>query len=264
MQITQYVKEHPWATGIIVVVGGFIFLMIFRGGSGSEGTGGNAAGPSDAEIAANAQIQSAQIAATAQAQQAGAAVQAAQIGANVQMNSDNKAAEVYMTQITAAKELGLSQISNDSYIANAAIQADAQVRQTVAMQATNLNKKTKDQSRDILQTVVSGQNSSVAQNQSIRYSYPMAGNTAGGIIGSIGGLASSLGSIFSDQRLKQNIRFLGYDSKGLEVYEWNYKGSKKKHVGYIAQSVVRSHPEAISIDPGSGYWKVDMYELASI
>ena len=55
MNITQYVKEHPWATGIIVLVGGFIFIMIFRGSSDTSSSGG-VSRPSDAEIAANAQI----------------------------------------------------------------------------------------------------------------------------------------------------------------------------------------------------------------
>lgn len=259
MQITQYVKEHPWATGVIVVVGGFIFLMIFRGGS-SSGSGGNAAGPSDAEIAANAQIQAAQIAATAQAQQAGAAVQAAQIGANVQMNSDNKAAEVYMRQIEAEQTLGSQYLSASENVSKEQIYSDERVRANAISAQQGLGKDYAQRGA-IIQSAISLTPVGVTYAPAKQPNY---GNSAAGIIGSIGSLAGSVTSIFSDQRLKENIRFLGYDSKGLEVYEWNYKGSKKKHVGYVAQSVARSNPEAITIDPGSGYWKVDMLELASI
>lgn len=261
-KISTYVKEHPWATGIIVVVGGFIFLMIFRGGSSSSGSGGNATGPSDAEIAANAQIQAAQIAATAQAQQAGAAVQAAQIGANVQMNSDNKAAEVYMRQIEAEQALGTTYITAQKDITAYQIDSDERVRANAIAQTGAISKKSDKGAQQValLQSAIQGGGMGVSYSNR----QPNYGNSAAGIIGSIGGLASSIGSIFSDQRLKENIRFLGYDEKGIGVYEWNYKGSKKKHIGYIAQDVARSHPEAITVDPGSGYWKVNVLELASI
>lgn len=260
MQITQYVKEHPWATGIIVIVGGFIFLMIFRGGSSDSSSGGGASRPSDAEVAANAQIAAAQIAADAQSAQAGAAVQAAQIGANVQLNSDNKAAEVAMRALEAQQALTSEQISSDERVRANALGTFSQFSKDKNKQANQLA---------VVQSVLGTQ--TPVQYAPGKYNamgnstwFPQAGNTAGGIISSIGGLASSLGSIFSDQRLKENIRFIGYDSKGLGVYEWNYKGSRRKYRGYIAQEVARSHPEAITVDPGTGYWKVNTLALASI
>lgn len=264
MQITQYIKEHPWATGIIVIVGGLIFFMIVRGGGSSASGGTNGVyQPSDAEIAANAQIQAAQIAANAQAQQAGAAVQATQIGANVQMNSDNKAAEVYMAQLNAAKELGLKDIDNQWHMYDQNINL---ANAALSVKALNPASRTA-----IVQSALAGGQPVQVQYAPSKYNamgnstwFPQAGNTAGGIISSVGGLASTLGSIFSDQRLKENIRFLGYNEKGIGVYEWNYKGSKKKHIGYIAQDVARSHPEAISVDSGTGFWKVNVLQLASI
>ena len=259
MQITQYVKDHPWATGIIVVVGGFIFLMIFRGG-GSSGSGGNATGPSDAEIAANAQVQAASISAQASAAQAGAAVQAAQIGANVQLNSDNKAAEVAMRQLEAQQAIESQYITASQQVTNFKVASDERVKANAIAQvpAISKNKNKGAQQVGLLQSVLSDGGFGVS------YAPVQQSNSAASIIGSIGSAAGSIASIFSDQRLKENIRFLGYNEKGLEVYEWNYKGSKRKHVGYIAQSVARSHPEAINIDPGTGYWKVNTLELASI
>lgn len=255
MQITQYVKEHPWATGIIVIVGGFIFLMIFRGGSSDSSGGGGTSRPSDAEVAANAQVAAAQIAANAQSSQAGAAVQAAQIGAGVQMNADNKAAEVAMRALDVQKELGITATNAEKEYMIAGVNAKNQQYQTIVSALPSIKKKNRD---DVLKSLVTGE-----------YGYQGApgpgtitqiGNAAGGIAKAIG----SIGSLFSDQRLKENIKLLGYDSKGLGIYEWNYKGSKRKYRGYIAQEVARSHPEAVQVDPGTGYWKVNTLALASI
>lgn len=258
MTFGEYVKEHPWATGIIVVIGGLIFFMIVRGGGSSGGeSGGGVSRPSDAEIAANATITSAQINAQAQASQANAAVQATQIGAGVQMNSDNKAAEVAMYKLAQDQSIQSQYLSGQAAVAIHQIDSNQQVANTVIGATSSKNAKNNN---------VASILASVATGQPVYYQPPQryAGDTPGGIISSIGGLASSIGSIFSDQRLKENIRFLGYNEKGLEVYEWNYKGSRRKHVGYIAQSVKRSNPEAVSVDSGTGYWKVNTLALASI
>lgn len=261
MDISGYVKEHPWATGIIALIGGFIFIMIVRGGGSSGGT--TVSGPSDAQVMADAQVQAAQIAAQAQAAQAGAAVQATQIGANVQLNSDNKAAEVAMRALDVQKDLGIQEIDathqeNMLHISQAAALTNT---------AIGFKKLSGDQKVSLINTFSTGQATYAPSKYNTMGGstwFPQAGNTAGGIISSIGGLASSLGSIFSDQRLKENIKFLGYDEKGVGVYEWNYKGSKRKHIGYIAQDVMRSHPDAVEMDPGTGYWKVNVLQLASI
>lgn len=251
MQITQYVKDHPWATGIIVVVGGFIFLMIFRGGS-SSGSGSGYTGPSaDAQLAADTQIQSAQIAASAQAAQYNAAAQVAQIGAGVQMNSDNKAAEVAMAAIQAQKDAVTS--TNDT-IYHTILERNPGGFET----------------RDILVALATGQPQMSTSNTMAHITTKQVNQSSGGIAGvinSLGNLAkggASLATAFSDQRLKENIHFVGYDKNGLSIYEWNYRGSKRKYRGYIAQDVARSHPEAVTVDPGTGYWKVNTLRLASI
>lgn len=257
MQIMEYAKSHPWATGIIVVVGGFIFIMIFKGGGSSSG-GGNASRPSDAEIAANATIQAAQIAATAQGTQASAAVQAAQVGAGVQMNSDNKAAEVAMTQINAQKDLGLEYLHGQESVAAAYEATRSAALQSLAQ--GGFGKYGSVEKANAIASVASGQpvQSTPNNNNSKGTLEQIFGS--GGIISTIGSIAS----IFSDMRLKEHIVLLGYDKNGNGIYEYNYKGSNTRHRGVIAQDVMRSHPEAVSIDPGTGFWKVNQYKLGHL
>ncbi len=101
MNVINYAKEHPYATGTIVIVGGILFFVIAFGGSSSETT--SEGGPSEAELAADAAIQIANIGASAQIAQANAAVGAAQIGAGVQMNSDKLSAEVALAGLSSAE-----------------------------------------------------------------------------------------------------------------------------------------------------------------
>lgn len=234
--VITYMKTHPWATGIIVVVGGLIFFMLtgLGGGGGESSDGSSTPKMSDAEIAANAQITAAQIAAQAQASAAGAQIQQAQIGAGVQMNSDKLAAEVAMRGLEVQQALGLGQQEVDKVSVGA--QRDVQIAgingavQQQQIQANTILGVTKSNNKQ---------------------------KTIGGILGAVGGIAS----IFSDQRLKENIRYLGENKRGIGVYEFNYKGSDKIRRGYIAQDVARKRPDLVHMDK-SGYAKVDTLSLA--
>lgn len=65
-------------------------------------------------------------------------------------------------------------------------------------------------------------------------------NGMGNFLGSIIG-----GAAASDPRLKTNIEHLGVQN-GLNVYRYNYIwDADTKHVGYMADEVARSHPEAL-------------------
>jgi hypothetical protein len=157
MQIIEYAKSHPLATGAIVVIGGILFIVIVRGGGDSSGASG-ATGPSDAEIAAQTALGVAQINAQASAASAGAAVNAASIGAGVQLNSDNKAAEVAMRQIEAARELGLAQITAEKGALDSAIAASS-AQQTAKTNAimSSLSKLKKKNRDDVLQAYITGE-----------------------------------------------------------------------------------------------------------
>jgi hypothetical protein len=61
------------------------------------------------------------------------------------------------------------------------------------------------------------------------------------MIGNIGG------SIFSDKRMKKDIKPIGKAGSvlGLTAYEFSYKGDDTKHKGFMAQDVAKVLPEAV-------------------
>lgn len=231
MQIVEYAKAHPVLTTIIVVIGGIIFIAIVRGSGGSSSSSG-ASGPSDAEIVANAQIESARIGAQASAAQAGAAVSAAQIGAGVQLNSDNKAAEIAMAQINAARDL---QLENEN-TKKAAIASIGPFKGKGGYD---------EQKAAAIQTIFSGQNATIPIN-------PKSPSVIPSIMQGLGSIAT----IFSDGRLKENIRHIGYDKRGRDIYEYNYRGSNTVRTGYIAQSIERGEPNRVLTDKRTGFKRI--------
>lgn len=228
MDIIGYAKSHPWTTGAIVIGGGLTFLLV-SGAMGGGSGGSSEAGPSDAEIAANAAITAAQIQAQGQAAQAGAALQAAQIGAGVQMNSDKLRAEVDMRSLEIQQALGLANTEKDRQVNLANIAAQRDVAITTSNNETSLAKKQSSNSR----------NSSI-----------------------FGSIASIGLAIFSDHRLKENIQFVGRSKDGYGIYTFNYKGSTKVHRGVIAQDVQQYIPEAVS-ENDNGYLMVNPLMLGS-
>jgi len=90
------------------------------------------------------------------------------------------------------------------------------------------------------------------------------GGGAGKAIGSIAGLASSLipgggivkkglgaiGKLFSDERMKENIRPIGELFDGQKVHSFNYKGDPRTQIGLIAQEVEHHSPHAVDHDHG--------------
>lgn len=71
------------------------------------------------------------------------------------------------------------------------------------------------------------------------------------MIGSIGsslGMAAALPFMFSDKRMKKDIKPVGKAGKvlGLTAYEFRYKDGGPKHVGFMAQDVKKVLPEAVA------------------
>jgi hypothetical protein len=63
------------------------------------------------------------------------------------------------------------------------------------------------------------------------------------------------GNVFSDRRLKKNIKQIGTRADGLHIYEFDYIWGGKRQVGLMAQEVQNVYPSAVS--ESSGYLMVD-------
>jgi hypothetical protein len=68
-------------------------------------------------------------------------------------------------------------------------------------------------------------------------------------LGALGEGAGAMGLKFSDARLKTDIRRIGEDAKGRNVYCFRYTADASRRVftGYMAQELLRSDPEAVGM-----------------
>lgn len=93
-----------------------------------------------------------------------------------------------------------------------------------------------------------------------RYSGLLTGSTAGygtqtsqtpgpsvlsQILGGVIGLGGAAGSLFSDQRLKTDIRKVGKTDGGSNLYSYRYLGAGPTHIGVMAQQEQKRNPEAV-------------------
>jgi hypothetical protein len=99
------------------------------------------------------------------------------------------------------------------------------------------------------------------------------GSSGSGLLGAIGGglfgstgLFGGQGPIFSDIRLKENIKFAGRD-KGLNIYNWDWNkrataigADSQPTTGVIAQEVMEVFPEAIGVGD-HGYLTIDYSKI---
>lgn len=221
-KITAYVKSHPWMVGIIVVIGAVVFFMIASGG-GSSSSSTTDSGPSDAEIAAQAQITAAQIAASATAAQYSNQLSMAQIGAATQSEQAQLEAAVAQHALDVQQTLGLAE--------------------TDATKATNLANIAAQQS--IANTQTNAQLSAVKSSNKTSV---------------IGSIVKGIGKIFSDERLKMNITRVGTHADGYGVYEYEYVWGGARQRGVMAQEILNIRPDAVSVHM-SGYYQVDYSRL---
>lgn len=69
-------------------------------------------------------------------------------------------------------------------------------------------------------------------------------NTTSNVIGSISALAS-LASLFSDERVKEDVAPVGMLNDGQRVFRYRYKGDPTMRIGLLAQSVEKFAPDAV-------------------
>lgn len=76
----------------------------------------------------------------------------------------------------------------------------------------------------------------------------------------IGQLVGMGAMMFSDERLKDNIKKVG-KKNGFNIYEFNYKNDDKKYKGVVAQEVMKIRPDAVKVIDGYlavSYDKLDL------
>lgn len=90
--------------------------------------------------------------------------------------------------------------------------------------------------------------------------FGLGGQAAGGFLGSQAGSAA-LAGLFSDARLKENIKHIG-EENGFPIYEFSYINiPEKTYIGVLAQDVEKTMPEAVS--ESEGFKKVN-YDMIGV
>ncbi|MGL4526769.1 MAG: tail fiber domain-containing protein [Aestuariivirga sp.] len=69
-------------------------------------------------------------------------------------------------------------------------------------------------------------------------------------LGGLLGLGLQAAPLFSDRRLKDDIRRIGTADNGLPIYAYRYKGGKTVHIGVMADEALEAFPEAVSESHG--------------
>lgn len=78
-------------------------------------------------------------------------------------------------------------------------------------------------------------------------------------MGALGGLFGAGLSLFSDERLKTDIRKVGETEAGQAIYTYRYKSGGPMQMGVMAQE---SPADAVHVDPASGFLMVDYSRIA--
>jgi Chaperone of endosialidase len=73
----------------------------------------------------------------------------------------------------------------------------------------------------------------------------------------MGGIMGGAGLMFSDERLKENIKDVGMLFDGTPVKEYNYVGDDTPQLGMIAQDIEKHNPEAGAVVEIAGYKAVN-------
>lgn len=75
--------------------------------------------------------------------------------------------------------------------------------------------------------------------------------------GTFSGITGAIGSMFSDRRLKRDVKRVGTWPNGLAVYSYRYVWEKTgRHIGFMADEVKKKVPQAVILDP-SGFDRVN-------
>lgn len=110
------------------------------------------------------------------------------------------------------------------------------------------------------QTSVAG--TDVAGIQQAGYQNQMAQYNAGQQqLGGLFSAGASLIPLLSDRRAKTDIVKIGQTDSGVNIYRFKYLHSGQTTIGYMAQELLETHPEAVSVGP-DGLYRVDYGKVA--
>lgn len=159
-------------------------------------------------------------------------------------------------QLGAAQQLGSNYNSNIGNMLNAASTSPYLYNTQLAgaNSALGAGSAAQSQAQNELGNQVSAYNyyQSLPYNQINQFS-----NLIGGQYGMTGSSSTSspgqsfFGSLFSDRKLKENIKRIGTADNGLAIYKYSYKNdpSKVVHIGMMADEVAHLYPHAVVNTP---------------
>lgn len=248
------VKKKPVTTGAIVIGGVLVLVILMRSGGGGGGAATGGGGISDAQAQAAAQVQIAQMQAAAQAGQYSfqlAAMEREQQGqfalaglsANLQTGLAQLQADLVRYQtgedsriaelnIAAQRDLTLANYSNQQALATT--QSNLQLGLAgIQAETTMFTVGTNADLQAALARMQSDTTLGLANIQAGTARRQSNNNLIGSIVGGVFGL-------FSDVRLKENIRHIGFSPDGFALYEYTYIGSDEKQIGVMAQEVAHT------------------------
>lgn len=161
-----------------------------------------------------------------------------------------------------------SQVTNPSFI-NVAQQGQTQGPDTLSAYQAQQNANIANQNRQAAQSnnLTSG---IFSLGSSVLGNLGGVGNAVNSVVGGVGnavsGIGNAIGKVFSDIRMKENIKHTHWLPNGLPVYTYEYKPEFKdlaghgQHIGVMAQEVAQVNPEAVSMQE-NGYMMVDYSKL---
>jgi len=291
--------KSPFVMGGAILIGGVVLFMVIRGGGAQAQNQVVQSGPSEAMQMANlqastalqgAQIQSqtqlalASLQANAQGQETQAtllAMQAqlqtqlaladltsereltavlAQVDAQRQISSQQISSQTEMLrlqvegsiardQIASMTSIAMSELSANTQVALGQQQADVYQQMLVAQAEATMAQARYYSEVELARIDASTQQAAIAGSTARRQSSnSLIGSIAGGILG-----------LFSDVRLKENIRFEGFRPDGLSNYSYNYAGQSERHIGVMAQEAAELYP--LAVGQSQGYLTVDYTRL---
>lgn len=175
--------------------------------------------------------------------------------ANGTLNSGNQATAL------ANYDSGLAQNTYNNYVSQLQpyLGASNSAAQGIAGQYQNLGNQQAGVQNNLINNEVgaltgagnANASASLANQNQAQSLLGGAGKAVGGLLssptsGTVGSsLLTGLGSIFSDERLKDDIEPVGALYDGQEIYRYRYKGDDTTRIGLMAQDVENLFPDAV-------------------